>query len=70
MPVEVHCHDNDNILVDSKCHAKMVSLMSPKKEAVVNNGNTKDWISRYQRQWLVNLQLTPFTHLGMFWLQC
>ena len=37
--------------------------MSPRKEAVVNNGNTKEWISKYQRQWLVNLQLTPFTHL-------
>ena len=70
MPVEVHCHKNDNILVDSKCHAKRVFLMSPRKEAVVNNGNTKDWISKYQRQWLVNLQLAPLTHLGTFWLQC
>ena len=46
MPGEVHCHDNDNILVDSICHAKRVFLMSPRKEAVVNNGNTNDWISR------------------------
>ena len=49
--VEVHCHNKDNILVDSKCHAKRVFLMSPRKEAAVNNGNAKDWTSRYQRQW-------------------
>ena len=41
VPVEGHCHDNDNTLVDSKCHAKRVFLMSPRKEAVVNDGNTK-----------------------------
>ena len=70
MPVEVHCHNNNITLVDSKCHAKRVFLMPPRKEAVVNNGNTIDWISRYQHQWLVNLQLTPFTHLGTLWLQC
>ena len=46
MPGEGHCHDNDNILVDSICHAKRVLKMSPRKEVVVNNGNTNDWISR------------------------